>query len=148
MATGSFGNGWEGRVVEGRFPLLERLGGAEIYASFLTVLQGLKEAVIQLVLPRGDESETCLAQWEFARGLSHPHLAKVFAEGRCVIDRNDLVYVVTERPYATLSQTIETRTLKADSARETFDPVLNALSYLHQSGVVHGHVNPANIQFA
>ena len=148
METACFGNGWEGRVVEGRFPLLERLGGTESCASFRTVLQGLQEALIQLILPGGAEVETYIAQWDFAKGLSHPHLAKVLAEGRCVIDRNDLVYVVTERPYATLAMVIKTRTLKADSARETFAPVLDALSYLHKNGVVHGHVNPSNIQIA
>jgi TonB family protein len=148
MGTASFGNGWEGRVVEGRFPLLERLGGSENCGSFLTVLQGLREAVIQLILLGDAEAETYIAQWDFARALSHPHLAKLFAEGRCVIDRNDLVYVVTERPYATLSNIIQTRTLKADSTKESFTPVLNALSYLHKNGVVHGYINPSNIQFA
>jgi protein TonB len=148
MGTASFGNGWEGRVVEGRFPLLKRLGGSENCGSFLTVLQGLQEAVIQLIMPDGTEADTYIAQWEVARGLSHPHLAKMFAEGRCVIDHNDLVYVVTERPYSTLSNIIQIRTLKADSARESFSPVLDALSYLHKNGVVHGYINPSNIQFS
>ncbi len=148
MGTAAVGNGWEGRVVEGRFPLLERLGGSGNCVSFLTVLQGLQEAVIQLISTDAAESDAYIAQWEFARTLSHPHLAKIFAAGRCVIDQSDLVYVATERPYATLSKTIQTRTLKADSARETFDPILNALSYLHKNGVVHGYVNPSNIQFA
>ncbi len=148
MGTASFGNGWEGRVVEGRFPLLERLGGSENCGSFLTVLQGLREAVIQLILPGDAEAETYIAQWDFARALSHPHLAKLFAEGRCVIDHDDLVYVVTERPYSTLSNIIQIRTLKADSTRESFTPVLNALSYLHKNGVVHGYINPSNIQYS
>ena len=148
MEIASFGNGWEGRVVEGRFPLLKRLGGSENCGSFLTVLLGLQEAVIQLVLPGDAEAETYLAQWAFARGLSHPHLAKVFTEGRCVIDRKDLVYVVTEHSNATLSKIIQSGTLKADAARESFTPVLDALSYLHKNSVVHGHVNPSNIQFA
>jgi TonB family protein len=148
METATFGNGWEGRVVEGRFPLLERLEGSENCVSFLTVLKGLQEAVIQLISTSGGEGDTHIAQWEYASTLSHPHLTKIFATGRCTIDPSDLVYVVTERPYATLSQTIQTRTLKADSARETFDPILNALSYLHKNGIVHGHVNPSNIRFA
>ncbi|MGA9584157.1 MAG: TonB family protein [Terracidiphilus sp.] len=148
MGTASFGNGWEGRVVEGRFPLLERLGGSENCGSFLTVLQGLQEAVIQLILPDSDEAESYVAQWDFARTLSHPHLARLFAEGRCVIDRNNLVYVVAERGSTTLSNIIQTRALKADSAREFFTPVLDALSYLHKNGVVHGYINPSNIQFA
>jgi protein TonB len=111
-------------------------------------LKGLQEAVIQLVSTDSTAADAYIAQWEFASTLSHPHLTKIFATGRCTIDQTDLVYVVTERPYATLSQTIQTRTLKADSARETFGPILDALSYLHKNGIVHGHVNPSNIQFA
>ncbi len=147
METASFGNGWEGRVVEGRFPLLERLEGSANCVSFLTVLQGLQEAVIRLISTNDAEANAYIAQWEFAKTLSHPHLAKILAEGRCVIGQSDLVYVVTERSNSTLAKTIQTETLKADSARETFEPILNALSYLHKNGIVHGHVNPSNIQF-
>jgi len=147
MGKASFGNGWEGRVVEGKFPLLEWLGGSENCGSFLTVLHGLQEAVIQLILPGVSEADIYLAQWDYAKGLTHPHLAKLFAEGRCVIDGNDLVYVVTERSSATLSKIIQTRRLDADSARETFDPILNALSCLHKGGVVHGYVSPSSIYF-
>ncbi len=148
METASFGSRWEGRVVEGQFPLLERLGGSGNCSSFLTVLQGSKEATIQLFLTGGAEADAYVAQWDFAMALSHPHLTRVFAAGRCVIDRSDLVYVVTERSYATLSKIIRSRTLKADTAREFFSPVLNALSYLHQNGVVHGYVNPTSILLA
>ncbi|MGA8743913.1 MAG: protein kinase, partial [Terracidiphilus sp.] len=124
------------------------LEGSEKSCSFLTVLQGMQEALIQLNLAGGVEADAFIGQWTFAMSLSHPHLAKVFAAGRCVIDGRDLVYVVTERPYATLSKMIEDRRLKADPAREFFNPVLDALSYLHKNSVVHGFVNPSNIQLA
>src|SRR5213080_4478020 len=119
MDTAVFGNGWEGRVVEGRFPLLERVGGAGNCVLFLTVLQGLQEAIIELVSTDAGEAATYTAQWGFASSLSHPHLTRIFAAGRSTINERELVYVVTERPYATLSQTIQTRTLKADSAKDT-----------------------------
>jgi TonB family protein len=147
METVSFGRGLEGRVVEGRFPLLERLGGSGNCGSFFTVLKGLQEAVIQLILTGGPEGDAYIAQWEFAMALSHPHLAKVLAAGRCVIDRTELVYVVTERSDATLSKILRSRKLTAEPAREIFNPVLDALCYLHENGVVHGHVNPSNIRF-
>src|SRR5207245_8976908 len=46
------------------------------------------------------------------------------------------------------SKIIRGGTLKADSAREIFNPVLNALSYLHENGVIHGYINPSNILLA
>ncbi|MGC1424179.1 MAG: protein kinase [Terracidiphilus sp.] len=148
MENVSFGRRWEGRVVEGRFPLLEWLEGSESRGLFFTVLQGLQEAVIELISAGGAEADAYIAQWDFAMALSHPHLVKIFAAGRCVIDGRDLVYVVTERSYSTLAKTLQSRALKADSAKETFIPVLNAVSYLHENGVIHGHINPLNIWFA
>jgi len=148
METASFGSGLEGRVVEGQFPLLERLEGSGNSVSFLTLLQGSKEAVIQLISPDGAEADAYVAQWEFAKVLSHPHLTRVFEAGRCVINGSDLVYVVTERSHATLSKIVQKRALTADSVREMFRPVLKALSYLHQNGVVHGYINPTTILLA
>ena len=148
METVSLGGQLEGRVVEGRFPLLECLSASGNCSSFLTVLQGLQEAVIQLISTDRAEADECIAQWDFAMALSHPHLTRVFAAGRCVIDGNDVVYVVTERSYATLSKIIRGRTPKVGTAREIFNPILSALSYLHQNGVVHGYINPSNILLA
>jgi TonB family protein len=148
METSSFGNGWEGRVVEGQLPLLEWLGSIGNCSSYLTLLQGSQEAVIHLIRTDSAEADIYIAQWNFAMGLSHPHLTQVFAAGRCVMDRSDLVYVVTERPYSTLSKIIRGGTLKAELAGEIFKPVLDALSYLHRNGVVHGYISPSNILLA
>jgi TonB family protein len=148
MGTPFFGNDWEGRVVEGRFPLLEWRGGSDSSGSFFTVLSGLQQATIQLILASDPEADAHLAQWNFATGLSHPHIAKVLAAGRCVVDGTELVYAVTESSDATLSRIIRSGTLGPVRTGEVFVPVLNALSYLHQNGVVHGHINPSTIEFA
>jgi serine/threonine protein kinase len=147
MEMASFGDGWEGRVIEGLFPLLERLGGTENCGLYFTVLQGMHEAVIQLISTDAAQADTDIAQWNFAMSLSHPHLAKVFAAGRCVIDQMSLVYVVGERSSTNLAKTIESGTLEAGRAKEIFNPIVDALKYLHSNGVVHGHLNPSNIHF-
>jgi len=141
-------DGWEGRVVEGRFPLLKRLGGNENFGSYLTVLQGLHEAVIELISTDSAQEDADLAQWDLAMSLSHPHLEKILARGRCVIDAKALVYVVSERCSTNLAKTIESGSIAADRSQEIFDPIVNALSYLHSNGVIHGHVNPSNIHLA
>jgi serine/threonine protein kinase len=148
METAALGSGWGGRVVEGKFPLLEWLGGSDNRSSFFTVLGGMKEAIIQMILATDPEADAYLAQWNFAIGLSHPHLSKVLAAGRCVIEDRELVYVVTERSDASLSNIIQTEILELDHITEIFNPVLSAVSYLHTKGVVHGHINPSKIQFA
>jgi serine/threonine protein kinase len=148
METSSFGSEWGGRVVEGKFPLLEWLGGSGNCSSFFTVLGGMHEAVIQILFASDVAADAYLAQWNFAINLSHPHLSKILASGQSVIDNRELVYVVTDHSDGSLSKIIRNEALQAARIREIFNPVLSALAYLHKNGVVHGHINPSNIQFA
>jgi serine/threonine protein kinase len=115
---------------------------------YFTVLQGMQEAIIQLIATDEVQANTDIAQWNFAKSLSHPHLAKVFDAGRCVMDDKSLVYVVGETSSTNLAKMIEGERLGEDRAKEIFHPIVGALSYLHSSGVVHGHLNPSNIHFA
>ncbi len=148
MEKVSFVDGWEGRVIEGRFPLLERLGGNENCGSYFTVLQGMHEAIIHLISTNSAEADAATVQWQFAMSLSHPHLERILAEGRSVIDGKEVVYVVCERSTTNLAKTIESGALTADRARGIFGPIVDAVSYLHSNGIIHGHLNPSSIHFA
>ena len=148
MGMASFVNSWEGRVVEGRFPLLERLDGTDHRASYLTALKGMQEAVIHLILVGDAEADSAAAQWEFARTLAHPHLEKILASGRCSIDGEEFLYVVSERTSTNLARTIESGVVAEDRAKEIFGPIVDALIYLHGNGVIHGFLKPASIHFA
>ncbi len=145
MKTASIRAEWEGQLVDGRFPLLEWLGGSDERGVFLTVLQGIQKAAIKLVPAEGAEADSYIAQWEAARKLSHPHLMAVLETGRFAFAGTDLVYVVTEFAEKSLSQTIAARALGAREVRGFLDPVLDALAYLHAKGFVHGHVKPSNL---
>ncbi len=147
MEKASFGEGWEGRVIEGRFPLLKCLGGTDNCALYFTILHGMQEAIIQLIATNEAQAETDIAQWDFAKSFSHPNLARLFASGRCVIDGMSLVYVVGESSSTSLAKTIEDGRLETARAKEIFGPIVDALRYLHNHGVVHGHLNPSNIYF-
>jgi TonB family protein len=147
MEIASFVDGWEGRVVEGRFPLLERLSGNENCGSYFTVLQGMHEAVIHLISTNSAEADAATVQWQFAMSLSHPHLERILAEGRSVIDGKEVVYVVCERSSTNLAKTIESGALAPDRARKIFGPIVDAVLYLHSNGIIHGHLNPASIHF-
>lgn len=135
----------EGRTVDGRFPLLERLGGSQELGVFLTVRQGVQRTVIKLHPADTPEADQALARWQAAASLSHPHLAKIFGAGRGVIERIPFVYVLTEYADQTLSRVLAERPLGVEETRRTADAILSALSYLHARGIVHGHVRPRNI---
>ncbi|MGB6191149.1 MAG: protein kinase [Terracidiphilus sp.] len=144
MKTASIFEELEGRTIVGKFALLERLGGSDEACVFLTLRLGGQRALIKLVRAEGAQADACLAQWEAAKGLAHPHLIRVFESGHAAVDAAPLVYVVTENADEVLSTIIRERPLDPLETRDTFGPILDALSYLHATGIVHGHIKPSN----
>ena len=145
MGTASIREDWEGRTVDGKFALLEWLGGSGDHGVFLTIRQGAQRAVIKLIFAEGADADAYLAQWEAAKTLSHPHLMPVLETGQFEIEGVPLVFVITEHAEKVLSNFLPERALHANEAKDFIEPVLDALSYLHANGFVHGHVKPSNI---
>lgn len=136
-----------GHVIDGRFPLLQQLGGTKWTSAWLTELddgRGQKAAIKIFPFEAADARGT-IDRWDVARTLSHPHLMPLFAAGRCEVDGEGALYVVTEYADETLSQILPERPLSPEEAREMLGPVLDALSYLHKHGLTHGHLRPTNI---
>jgi TonB family protein len=147
MNTATIRTDWVGRCIDGRFTLLQWLGGSESGGVFLTELQGSpsQKATIKLIPADATDAEAHIAGWAVTTTLSHPHLMRLFHTGRCQIDNTGLLYAVTEYAEEVLSQILPERPLAPPEAREMLDPVLDALSYLHGKGLVHGHLKPSNI---
>jgi TonB family protein len=137
---------WVGQVLDGKYPLLEWLGGSGTSGTFLTELDGSgsQKAAVKLLSPSA-RSEDHLAGWEAAAKLSSPHLAAIHHFGHAEVNGNDCVYIVTDLAEELLSQIIPERSLTVDEARQMLDPILNALDYLHKAGLVHGHLKPSNV---
>jgi len=138
---------WEGQVVNDEFPLLRYLGGSEHSAVFLSKRTDREpqEVAIKLIPAKSENPELQLSWWELAAKLSHPHLLRIFQLGRCELDGTEFLYVVTEYAEESLAQILPYRTLTPEEARETLQPLLDALAYIHAKGFVHGHLKPANI---
>src|ERR1035437_5712446 len=147
MNTAAVRSDWEGRIIGGRFTLLQWLGGSGRGGVFLTELQGhpLQKAAIKLIPADATDAEAHIAGWAVTKTLSHPHLMRLFHTGQCEIDSAPLLYVVTEYAEEVLSQILPERPLPPTEVREMLDPVIDALSYLHGKGIVHGHLKPSNI---
>jgi TonB family protein len=135
---------WEGRTVDGKFPLRRWLGGSDHSAVFLTDLGGSQKAVIKLIAASLN-SDRQLSRWAVAAKLSHPHLIRLFEMGRCRFDGTPLLYLVMEYAEEDLSQIIPQRPLTPAEVGDMLPPVLDTLSYLHSKGLVHGRVRPSNI---
>jgi len=141
------GENWkpqEGQVVEGKFRLLQLLGGSDHSAVFLTErAEEPKKAVIKLIPAVNAENQ--ILRWKLDTKLPHPHLLRIFESGKCELNGHQLLYVVMEYAEEDLSQVLPHRPLTATEAREMVLPVLDVLSYLHGKGFVHGRLKPANI---
>lgn len=137
---------WVGQVVDGRYPLIELLGGSGTGGTFLTEVDGSgsQKAAIKL-LASSPQAEDRFAAWQAASKLHHPNLAKIARCGRTEIGEIAAVYVVTDLAEELLSEIIPERPLSADEARQLATPVLDVLGYLHEAGYVHGHLKPSNI---
>lgn len=140
--------GWEGQLVDGRFPLQQLLGETDHSAVFLTErgdAEGKKKAAIKLVAAEGGHADLLLANWKYAAHLTHPNLLQLFDCGRCSIHGNDVLYLVMEHAEEDLADVLPQRALSAEEARDMLLPVLDALEYLHGKNLVHRDIKPANV---
>jgi TonB family protein len=136
---------WEGRV-DGKFPLRQWLGGSDHSAVFLTERPGQAQKVaIKLIAADGAEADRQLARWRAAAQLSHPHLMRIFEAGRCRLDGMPMLYIVMEYAEEDLSQILPQRPLAPAEVTDLLPALLDALSYLHSKGYVHGRVKPSNV---
>ena len=147
MNTAKIRSDWVGRVIDGRFALRQWLGGSEQSGVFLTELEEdrSQKAAIKLIPADAEDADAQLACWARTQPLSHPHLMRLVSFGRCWIEGAALLYAVTEYSDEILSQILPARPLTPAEAREMLGPILDALSYLHGKGFVHGHLKPSNI---
>ncbi len=135
---------WPGQTVNGEFQLREYLGGSAHGAVYLTDYDR-HPAAIHLVSESSPDKERQLASWQLATELSHANLTRIFQVGPCQIDDVKLFFAVTEFADENLGQILTQRALTAEEATEMLKPILGALVYLHERGLVHGGINPANI---
>jgi TonB family protein len=139
---------FEGRTVDGRFPLQAYLGGSDHSAIFLTNAPASgdsEEAAIKLVAVSPADAEKQFADWTAARDLNHPNVIRIFESGRCEVDGTKLLYVVEEYAEENLAQILPERALTAEETRGMLPPVLGALLAVHAKGLVHGSIRPSNI---
>jgi TonB family protein len=138
---------WKGQVIDGKFPLLERLGGSARSDVFLTKLPGqtAQKAAIKLILADERDSERTISRWEAIAKLSHPHLARIFHVGRCELNSAALLYVVMEYAEEDLSQVLPSRPLTPAETGDLLRGLVDVLAFLHEKSFVHARLKPSNV---
>ncbi|TWT59229.1 serine/threonine-protein kinase [Allorhodopirellula solitaria] len=103
--------------------------------------------VFHLAFGGTQESRTEFSEeWDRLKKLTHPAICQCYGGG---FDASDayLVHELIEGP--TLADEIERRgRLPWESVLELAEPIADAISYLHQQGIVHGRIAPDKIMIA
>ncbi|HTT18691.1 MAG TPA: TonB family protein [Candidatus Sulfotelmatobacter sp.] len=138
---------WEGRVIEGKYPLRQWLGASDHSAVFLSESADLpsQKIAIKLIPVEAAKAEFYLSPIRTTQKLSHPHLIRTFECGLSRVENSTLVYVLMECADDDLSQILPDRALEPNEVSDLLPPVLDALSYLHSNRFVHGRVKPSNV---
>jgi len=136
-----------GQLVDGRYPLLQRLGGSRGSEVYLTELpeEPSRKAVIKLIPADERGPERVVSRLEAIARLSHPNLIRIFRVGRCKINSASLIYVVMEYAEENLSQILPYRPLTSAETEEMLRAILDVLIFVHQNGFVHTHLKPSNV---
>jgi hypothetical protein len=135
---------YEGRTIDGAFPLAKLLQPEGRSAFFSTPNGSGTPTVIRLIESHFDDDDI-LARWRGVAALNHPNLVKLKNFGKVEMDGAPLVYAVMEPADGNLGEIIAERRLTLDETREVAASLTAALGALHDHGFVHEHVQPGSV---
>ncbi|MBX5476814.1 MAG: serine/threonine protein kinase, partial [Clostridia bacterium] len=137
-----------GRILGGRYEILERVGGggmAIVYRALDTFLN--RPVAVKVLRPQFAADEELVARFRrearAAASLSDPRIVSVFDVGQ----DGDVYYIVMEYvDGSTLKRRIqEEGPFAPDAAAEVAKHILIALEHAHRAGIVHRDVKPQNV---
>ena len=135
---------YEGRTIDGAFPLTRLLRPEGSSAFFTTSNEAGLPRLIRLTESRSDEDDI-LSRWRGVAALDHPNILKLEDYGQVVIDDTSLVYAVMEPVDADLGEIVRDQRLTLPETRQIAASLSSVLKALHAHGFIHQHVHPVNV---
>jgi hypothetical protein len=137
-------NEYEGRTIDGLYPLTKLLEPEGRSAFFSTSNGTGVPTVIRLIESHFDDEEI-LARWRGIAALDNENLVKLKKFGQVDLDGTSLVYAVMEPAEANLGEIVRERKLTVLETRQLASSLVGALGALHSNGFVHEHVESGNV---
>jgi len=135
---------YEGRTIDGSFPLTKLLRPEGRSAFFSTSNGTGIPRVIRLIESHFDEDEI-LARWRRVATLDNSNVLKLEEFGQVVLDGTSLVYAVMEPVDDNLGDVLNGQRLTVPETRQLAASLIAVLEALHTHGFVHEHVEAANV---
>jgi hypothetical protein len=137
-------NDYEGLTVEGMFPV-DKLLRPEGRSAFFTTRNGSgSPAVLRLIESIHDDDEI-LERWQAVSALNQPNIVAFKKFGQTTLHDEALLYAVFEPTDISLEEILRERSLTLDETRDLATSLVTALQALHGAGLVHEHIEPANV---
>lgn len=135
---------YEGRTIAGAYTLSKLLRSEGRNGFFATADPAGNAAVIRLTEAHFDEEEV-LKRWRRVAELHGHHLIAIERVGQTTVEGVALTYALMEGSDANLEDVLSERPLTSAETLEVAKAVLAALGTLHATGLVHEHIEPANV---
>ncbi len=135
---------YEGRTVAGAYTLDKLLRSEGRNAFFATSNGTGIPAVIRLTEAHFDQEEM-LKRWRQVAQVQQDNLIAIKRVGETTFDGVALTYALLEPEDANLEDVLAERPLTSAETMQVAKSVVAALSALHASGLVHEHIEPANV---
>jgi TonB family protein len=138
---------WIGQVADHKYQLQQFLGSTDHSVVFLAEFRDPepRKVAIKFLAADSPNTEQQLAAWKAAAEVKHPSLITLYGSGRCKIADMDLLYVAMEYADENLAEVLPQRALTIDETRQALNTLVDALVFLHQRNLTHGHVKPSNV---
>ncbi|ADW67669.1 sporulation domain-containing protein [Granulicella tundricola] len=135
---------YEGKTIAGAYPLGQLIRPEGRTAFFSTSNGTGIPAVIRLTESLNDEGEM-LERWRQVTAVNQDNLVAIKSFGQTNFEGTPLAYALLELTDASLADILAERALTPQEAHEVASSLLAALQALHASGLVHEHIEPANV---
>ncbi len=141
-------NPWIGKVIGGRYTLVELLGEGGMGAVYRAEqTQPIRRQVALKLIRAGMNTRLVVARFDAERQalalMDHPGIARVFDGGET--DEGQPFFVMELVNGLPITKYCDAKRLSVDSRLELFVAVCQAVQHAHQKGIIHRDLKPGNV---